>query len=244
MVECGELLFLIDAGISAKQLVIRLRQVGIEPTQLNGVLLTHEHGDHVRGLRIFLKQFPIPVFATHATSRIVSQNYGGGAEQWKIFQAGQHFEVGEVRVDSFAIQHDAVDPVGFVIHHRGRRLGLLSDIGHVTKSVTERLRGLHALFVEANYDIALLEADEKRPWSIKQRISSRHGHLSNHQVGDLIQQISHPELSCIILGHLSSDCNAPHLAISHLRDRLDVLGHHGTGIHCAGHEEPTIWFHV
>ncbi|MCX6878288.1 MAG: MBL fold metallo-hydrolase [Verrucomicrobia bacterium] len=241
LVECGGLRLMIDAGLSAKQLKLRLAQVGIEPDSLDGILLTHEHGDHVRGLKVFLKQFPLPVFATAATSRVVREaGITGG--KWKLFEAGQAFAIGAATIDSFPIQHDAVDPVGFVISHQAKRLGLLSDAGFITRGMTERLRGLHGLFVEANYDEDLLEADTKRPWSIKQRISSRHGHLSNTQVLDLLREIAHPALARVVLGHLSSDCNLPHLALQLLRECLRTLGHDHTELHCACQHEPSDWF--
>jgi phosphoribosyl 1,2-cyclic phosphodiesterase len=243
VVEVGGLRLLIDAGLSAKQLVMRMRQVGIEPALLDGVLLTHEHGDHVRGLKVLLKQFDVPVFTTAATARVV-QEMGINGGIWKIFEAGQPFSIDDVVIDTFAIQHDAVDPVGFVIGHETRRLGVVSDAGFVTRSMTERLRNLNALFVEANYDEALLEADLKRPWPVKQRISSRHGHLSNRQVAELLTEIAHPLLSRIVLGHLSSDCNTPDVVISHLRMCLDGLGHSSVELHCACQEYPSDWFAI
>lgn len=232
---------MIDAGLSAKQLALRLQQVGIDPASLDGILLTHEHGDHVRGLKVFLKQFPIPVFATPATARVVRE-MGIEGGNWKTFEAGQVFAIGETTVETFAIQHDAVDPVGFVVGDDLRRFGFLSDAGFVTRSMTERLRALHGLFVEANYDEALLEADVKRPWSIKQRISSRHGHLSNSQVTELVRDIAHPALGQVVLGHLSSDCNTPEIILGRLRECLSELGHPQIGLHCAGQHEPTRWF--
>jgi phosphoribosyl 1,2-cyclic phosphodiesterase len=243
VVEAGGMRLLVDAGLSAKQLVLRMIQVGIDPSQLDGVLLTHEHGDHVRGLKILLKQFNIPVFTTAATARVVRET-GINGGTWKTFEAGQSFEVGGVSIDSFAIQHDAVDPVGFVIGHDTRRFGVVSDAGFVTRSMTERLRNLNSLFVEANYDDALLEADMKRPWSTKQRISSRHGHLSNRQVAELLSEIAHPLLSRVVLGHLSSDCNRPEVAIGHLRACLDGLGHGSIELHCACQETPSDWFGI
>ncbi|NQX02069.1 MBL fold metallo-hydrolase [bacterium] len=242
VIECGGLRLMIDAGLSAKQLSLRLRLVGIDPASLDGILLTHEHGDHVRGLKIFLKQFPTPVFTTAATARVVREaGIEGGT--WKFFEAGQVFAIGGVAVETLAIQHDAVDPVGFVVGHDSRRFGFLSDAGFVTRSMTERLRGLDGLFVEANYDEDLLEADTKRPWSIKQRISSRHGHLSNRQVTELIRDIAHPALGRVVLGHLSSDCNTPAMILEQLRECLAELGHGHVGLHCACQHEPTEWFH-
>ncbi len=242
VVECRGLRLMIDAGLSAKQLCLRLRLVGIEPESLDGILLTHEHGDHVRGLKVFLRQFGIPVFTTPSTARIVREaGIDGG--QWKSFEAGQTFALGGLAIETFAIQHDAVDPVGFVVGHGTLRLGFLSDAGFVTRVMIERLRGLRGLFVEANYDDDLLEADNKRPWTIKQRISSRHGHLSNLQVTELIREISHLGLGRIVLGHLSSDCNTPETVLGCLRACLAEIGHDHVGLHCAVQHEPSEWFH-
>ena len=232
---------MIDAGLSAKQLTLRLGLLGIDPASLAGILLTHEHGDHIGGLKVFLKKHPIPVFATSQTSHVVRETGIAGAT-WKTFETGQNFTIGDAVIRSFSIQHDAVDPVGFVIGSESRRMGFLSDAGHVTRSMTESLRGLHGLFVEANYDEGLLEADTKRPWSIKQRISSRHGHLSNEQVTALVRDIAHAGLGRVVLGHLSSDCNAPELILAHLRNHLMEMGHDHIGLHCACQDTPTQWF--
>jgi phosphoribosyl 1,2-cyclic phosphodiesterase len=241
LVECGGLRLMIDAGLSAKQLTLRLAQVGIDPASLDGILLTHEHGDHVRGLKVFLKQNPLPVYATKATSQVVRET-GIDGGKWKLFEAGQAFAIGAASIASFPIQHDAVDPVGFVITHQTKRLGMLSDAGFVTRNMTEQLRGLDGLFVEANYDDDLLEADTKRPWPTKQRICSRHGHLSNTQVVDLVREIAHPALVRVVLGHLSSDCNMPQLALKLLRDCLTSLGHRHTEIDCACPHAPSAWY--
>ncbi len=241
VVECGGLRLMIDAGLSGKQLSLRLRQVGIDPQSLNGVLLTHEHGDHTRGLKVFLKQNSLPVYTTAATARVVRET-GIDGGQWKIFEAGQTFSLGTTHIETFAIQHDAVDPVGFVIGDDTRRLGFLSDAGFVTRSMTDRLRNLRGLFVEANYDEELLESDTKRPWSIKQRIGSRHGHLSNTQVADLIEEIAHPALDRVVLGHLSSDCNKPEIILSRLRKCLAETGNDHVALNCACQDEPSEWF--
>jgi phosphoribosyl 1,2-cyclic phosphodiesterase len=241
VVECGGVRLLIDAGLSAKQLKLRLSQIGVDPASLHGILLTHEHGDHIKGLNVFLKQNPVPVFATPATRKMVRES-GVDGGVWKSFETSQVFKIADVEIRSFSVHHDAVDPVGFVIGHESRRMGFVSDAGHVTRSMVDCLHSLHGLFVEANYDEEMLAADTKRPWSTKQRISSRHGHLSNDQVAALIGEIVHPALSRVVLGHLSSDCNKPEIVLGKLRDHLGSLGHHHVGLHCACQDEPTEWF--
>jgi phosphoribosyl 1,2-cyclic phosphodiesterase len=243
VVECGGVRLLIDAGLSAKQLTKRLGLLGIDPDSLAGILLTHEHGDHVGGLKVFLAKHRVPVFSTPATRKVVRMT-GLDHDRWKVFETAQTFRVEGAEIRSFATMHDAVDPVGFVISDGTRRLGVLSDAGFVTRSMTDCLGGIHTLFVEANYDEGLLDADHKRPWAIKQRIRSRHGHLSNEQVAGLIREIAHPDLNRIVLGHLSSDCNTPDLAVGGLRDCLSGLGHPHVELHCACQENPTDWFYL
>ena len=242
ILECGSTRILIDAGLSAKQLCLRLSELGIDPTSLSAILLTHEHGDHVRGLKNFLKKNPTPIYATAETAHVVREQSIGEAV-WKTFEAGQVFSIDHLAIESFSIQHDAVDPVGYVVANDNFRFGLLSDAGHVTSSVRLHLKNLSALFVEANYDEELLELDTKRPWTIKQRISSRHGHLSNVQVEDLIREIAHPELTQIVFGHLSSDCNCPKKVTSIFTRIIQELGH-PTALHCASQAKTTPWFEV
>lgn len=208
VVEAGGVRLLIDAGLSAKQLVDRMRASGVDPSTLGGVLLTHEHGDHTRGLRVLMKSLSVPVYATPSTSRVV-RDAGVDCRTWKIFESGGGFHFNGLSVQSFAVPHDAVEPVGFVFRHEDRAFGLLSDTGHVTNLILDRLRGVHALFVEANYDDQMLEEDMRRPWSTKQRISSRHGHLSNAQTAALIAELVPAGLRRVVLGHLSRDCNCP-----------------------------------
>lgn len=232
---------LVDAGLSAKQLSDRLALRGVCASTLNAILLTHEHLDHVKGLKVLIKKYPsVPIYATAPTARIVKEMGVAGA--WKIFEAGNPFLLGEMMVESFSIQHDAVDPVGYVFRHNSCSMGLLSDAGHVTANVIERLRGVHSLFVEANYDEDMLVADTKRPWSLKQRISSRHGHLSNKQTAELIAELAHPALARVVLGHISRDCNRPDVALAVIRKHLDGCCTHAFDLHCAAADEPSPWW--
>jgi phosphoribosyl 1,2-cyclic phosphodiesterase len=232
VIDAAGVRLLVDAGLSARQLTRRLGLLGIEPESLDGILLTHEHGDHVSGLRVFLKSRSVPVYATPSTCHVVRE--GLGPARWKVFESGASFEISGLRVESFPVPHDAVEPVGFVFRTETAAMGLLSDTGHVTTLITERLRGVPALFVEANYDDALLEADTRRPWSTKQRIASRHGHLSNAQTAALVSELAADGLRRVVLGHLSSDCNTPEVARSALRDS-------GVEVDCACQHEPTCW---
>lgn len=242
IIECGSTRILIDAGLSAKQLCVRLDSIGIDPASISAILITHEHGDHVGGLKSFLKKHPVPLYATAETAHVVRESGVNGAE-WITFEAGQEFIINHLTVSSFAIQHDAVDPVGFVVSNGNFRFGLLSDAGYVTSSVKVHLKKLSAMFVEANYDEELLELDTKRPWSIKQRIASRHGHLSNVQVEELIRDVAHSGLTQIVFGHLSSDCNCPKKVTTRFTNLLEELGLN-TSIHCATQSEPTPWFEL
>jgi phosphoribosyl 1,2-cyclic phosphodiesterase len=231
---------LIDAGLSSKQLVARAQQLGIEA--IDGILLTHEHGDHVRGLKTLLKQRNIPLYATSATAHVLRET--GIQASWHTFEAGQAFAIGDVTVQSFSILHDAVDPVGYVLRCGEKNLGLISDAGHVTHSVTQHLQGMHGLYLEANYDDDLLAADTKRPWSIKQRISSRHGHLSNRQAAELLENISHAALRHVVLGHLSSDCNCRQIATRTMRDVLSTKGLADVQVNCATQDETCGWWEL
>ena len=183
---------LIDAGLSARQLKLRLELLGIDPDSIGGILLTHEHGDHTGGIDVFCRNRPIPVFATAHTSQIVQEGMRSRVP-WQIFEAGEGFRINDLLVESFPVPHDAIDPVGFVIRSQQSVLGLVSDIGHVTALVKDRLQSVNTLFVESNYDEEMLQKDTKRPWPTKQRISSRHGHLSNSQTADLVVSIAAQE---------------------------------------------------
>ena len=211
LLDTGQGYLLVDVGLSAKQLVLRMAVLGVEPEELSGVLITHEHGDHVKGLEVFCRKFDVPVYATAMTQEVLARKVTS-VRQWKLFAAGQGFECGGAVVESFAIPHDAVDPVGFLFEASGERAGVLTDLGHVNDRLKSRLQGVQALVLEANYCDQMLEDDEVRPWSLKQRISSRHGHLSNEQACDLARELQVEGLDRVILGHLSRDCNSAAVA--------------------------------
>ncbi|MGC6466851.1 MAG: MBL fold metallo-hydrolase [Akkermansiaceae bacterium] len=219
VVECDGKYLLVDAGLSAKQLTLRLEKLGVRPEKLTGILITHEHGDHVRGLDVFLRKWRVPVLASIMTGRVVQEGLRERA-QWVAFESGQNFSWEGFELSTFGLPHDAVEPVGYVIGRGDRRMGVATDLGHVDDQVLQALQGVEGLVLEANYEWAMLEADTKRPFSTKQRISSQHGHLSNEQASELIARLAPSGLKRVVLGHLSSDCNCPDVAVKCVRERV------------------------
>ena len=238
VLKCASGIYLIDAGLSAKQIVLRLEHMGVDPDELAGIFLTHEHSDHVRGLDVLLRKRKISVYANALTKEALEHSFKSEVK-WKVFQTGQSFVVNDLTVIAFPVPHDAAEPVGFVLSNEQARFGLVTDVGYITQSMRVHLKDADALFIEANYDEGLLEADLKRPWATKQRISSRHGHLSNTQAGELIAAVGCKKLHCVMLGHLSSDCNNERVAIDTIAPLIDSVG--DVSLVCACQDSPTEW---
>ena len=227
---------LIDGGLSARQLALRLEQCGITPAQLDGVLLTHEHGDHVCGLEVLCRKLAVPIYCNALTAEAV--RCGSPLEQhrnWRLFRTGAEFSICDITVQTFPVPHDAVEPVGFAFYAGGSALGFITDLGYATKLLTERLREVHTLVIETNHDEKLLQADPHRPWPVKQRIQSRHGHLSNTAAAAVLEQLLPAgRIERVVLGHLSRDCNTPELASGAIDALLQKCGKQGTEVYCAG----------
>lgn len=222
---------LIDAGFSARKLTQLLHESGETLEKIDAVFLTHEHGDHAAGIE-GLKKFPqLQVFANAATARAV-QSKIDYRPSWQIFQTGSRFRFRDLEVQSFSVPHDAQEPVGFrfATGHEDdlfsprRALAWLTDLGHAPQHVREHLRQCDVVVVESNHCTKLLQADPKRPWSTKQRIGGRHGHLSNDAARELLESVCCPTWKQIYLTHLSRDCNsldAVDSALTPLRSRLN-----------------------
>jgi len=216
---------LIDGGLSARQIVLRLEQCDVIAEQLDGVLLTHEHGDHVCGLEVLCRKLDIPIYANAQTAEAV--RYDGALDQhrnWRIFRTGSEFAICDILVQAFPVPHDAVDPVGFAFYAGSAALGFITDLGYATKMIVERLRQVHTLVIETNHDEKLLQNDTHRPWPVKQRIQSRHGHLSNNAAATVIEELLPGRIDRVVLGHLSRDCNTPALALQTVRNSLHKSG--------------------
>ena len=221
---------LVDAGFSARKLGQLLATLGESLERIDAVFLTHEHGDHAAGLE-GLKKFPhLRIFANDATRRAVQAGLSWRAD-WQIFQTGARFDFRDLQVESFAVPHDAQDPVAFrFIHGRDgdllaprRSLAWLTDLGHAPLNLRECIRECDVVVLESNHCPAMLQADAKRPWSLKQRIAGRHGHLSNEAARELLATVASPRWRHIYLTHLSRDCNtraAIELALADVRAAL------------------------
>jgi phosphoribosyl 1,2-cyclic phosphodiesterase len=238
LVETPQTRLLLDGGLSARQIVLRLAQCGVNPLEIDGVLLTHEHSDHAGALDVWCKQFSTPIYCNRLTAEVLQRESPPRLRKdWRMFVTGSEFAIKDITIETFPVPHDAVEPVGFVLHHGGETLGVLTDLGVATKLVQERVRTAQTLIIETNHDEKLLQNDTKRPWSVKQRIMSRHGHLSNAAAADVLAGLLDGRLRRAVLGHLSRDCNSPELAVGTVRARLDTAGGCAVEVLCAGQRE-------
>ena len=243
LVETDRVRLLLDAGLSARQILARLTSLGLTPDDIDAVLLTHEHGDHTSGLGVLCRRWDVPIYTNSLTADALRHS-GQLTEHrnWRLFQTGRDFMIEDLAVQNFSVPHDAADPVGFVLNYETGALGLLTDLGQVTKLAFERIRRVTTLFIETNHDGPMLQQDTKRPWSVKQRILSRHGHLSNDAAASAVGELreSSDALERVVLGHLSRDCNRPDLAIAAVRGRAGA----DIDIHCAAQAIVSLRFEI
>ncbi len=237
---------LVDGGLSARQLVVRLSLCGVLPEQLDGVLLTHEHGDHVCGLEVLCRKFHLPIYCNALTAEAIRYDCDSLAahNNWRLFRTGAEFSICDITVQTFPVPHDAVEPVGYAFHAGGSGLGFITDLGYPTKMLVERLREVHTLVIETNHDEKLLQACQMRPWPVKQRIMSRHGHLSNAAAAGVIEQLLDGKIERVVLGHLSRDCNTPELAKAAVQTLLVRQGRATMEVFCADQREISPRFRI
>ncbi len=220
---------LVDAGFSARKLSSLLADAGESLERIDAIFLTHEHGDHAAGIDGLKKHPHIQVFANPPTCRAVQSKLDTAHRPaWQLFETGSRFRFRDLEIDTFAVPHDAQEPVGFRftnghaddLFSPRRSLAYLTDLGHAPQNVREQLRECDVIVVESNHCSDLLQADTKRPWSLKQRISGRHGHLSNAAARELLTEMASPRWRRVYLTHLSRDCNSPetvHAALAPVR---------------------------
>ncbi len=220
---------LVDAGISCRETFKRLKTLGEDPHSLSAILITHEHSDHVYGLATLAKKLRIPVFMTGAThqawARAMRNEKGERPklEKFEAFESGHRFQVGDIEVRPFTIPHDAADPVGFTFRAEGIKVGIATDLGYLPVSVRDHLRGCDVLVMESNHDLEMLRVGPY-PWSVKQRVMSRVGHLSNLALADFLTNDYDNSATFVVLAHLSEQNNHPEIARREAEKALATRG--------------------
>ena len=213
-VGTGSTRILIDAGLSAKETVQRLKAIGERIEDITAILVTHEHSDHVCGLPVLLKKLGVPVFVSELTATQIdwteAESTRRGPARVCTFAAGSAFSVGDFRVQSFSVPHDAVDACGFTVAGASIKIGLAMDLGYVPENVRYHLDGCELVVLESNHDLEMLKVGPY-PWSLKQRVMGRRGHLSNDAAADYLLESFDARVGTLVLGHLSEQNNHPEI---------------------------------
>ncbi len=208
---------LIDAGLCCREILRRLLLCGHDAHSIDAILITHEHADHIGGLRVLARKLKIPVYISGATyqeyqrSLRDSNGHCVNLDCRETFNSGSPFQIGDITVTPFTIPHDAVDPVGFTFRSDGIKIGICTDLGYIPASVRNHLRGCHVLMLESNHDLEMLRGGPY-PWSVKQRVMSSTGHLSNDALADFLTTDYDGGAEFLILAHLSEQNNHPEIA--------------------------------
>lgn len=213
---------LVDAGISGKKIEEGLTNVGIQPADINAILITHDHTDHTQGAAVFATRYGIPIYGTAGTLEYIAKNACKrlAGDRLNVIRADEDFEIGDIRVSPFKTSHDAIDPVGYCLSAGGRKLGMATDLGVYTDYTIEKLADSDALYLEANHDVNMLMLG-RYPYSLKQRVHSEKGHLSNDDCGELVSKLRTPKLHTVVLAHVSKENNFEELAYETVRLALE-----------------------
>ncbi len=215
VVECGATRLLLDCGFTIAETTARLARLGLAPGDLAGILVTHEHDDHLGGVPRFAKRHAIPVYLTRGTALSLPLDFP--ASLVRFIDPHTPFAVGDVQVDPFPVPHDAREPAQYAFTDGAARLAVLTDLGTSTQHVEEKLTGCDALVLECNHDLDMLRSGSY-PWPLKQRISGRFGHLDNTQARDLLARLDRSRLKHLVAAHLSQQNNTPELAAAALAE--------------------------
>lgn len=209
---------LIDAGISGRATKQKLEEIGVGIDEIDAILISHDHSDHIAGLKVLAMKHDIPVIANAETAKGICQTLGC-CPSFKIFETGEAFSFEEIKIHPFSVQHDTVDPVAFTLEVDNLKIGICTDLGFPTTLVRNRLRACDYLYVEANHEPDMVHACS-RPMVYKQRVLSRSGHLSNEMCAQLLEEVVHDGLKHIHLAHLSQECNSPMHALEAIKKKI------------------------
>jgi phosphoribosyl 1,2-cyclic phosphodiesterase len=219
LVSAGDTHILVDVGLSGRETARRLRECGVGPEKIAAIVVSHEHGDHCRGVAPFVKHLNIPVFI--ADGALAASGLSLNPSKLQRIDSGTAFEVFGILFTPFAVPHDAADPVAFTIEKQGVKIAVVMDLGYVSNLVAQRLKGCDGIVLESNHDINMLRVGPY-PWALKQRVMSRLGHLSNDAVADYLTDDFDGQARYVILGHLSKNNNLPELALLSARRALEA----------------------
>jgi len=215
---------LVDVGISGKRTEAGLNSLGLTANDLDGILITHEHMDHINGLGVFARKYDIPIYATVGTIEAIKSCSKYSKLDDSLFhtvQADRKLIIKDLSINPIRISHDAADPVAYRIGYGSKKVGICTDLGVYNDYTVECLRGMDAVLLEANHDVNMLQVGSY-PYYLKQRILGERGHLSNENSGKLLSRILHDKLQAIILGHLSRENNLPELAYEAVRMEITL----------------------
>lgn len=210
---------LIDAGISGRAVKQKLHEIDVDIADIDAVLVSHEHSDHINGLRVLAYRMGIPVIANSETAKGIAEHFND-SPKFKIFATGETFEFMDLEIHPFTIQHDTPDPVAFTIKAGPYKMGFCTDLGFAPTLVEQRLKFCDYLYLEANHQPSMVHACP-RPMVYKQRVLGRHGHLSNENCGKLLSRVYHSKLKKVYLAHLSQECNHQSVALSVVRNEIE-----------------------
>lgn len=220
LVETENTKILVDAGVSSKKIETALENLNINPSTINGILITHEHSDHIQGLGTFAKKYNLPIFANQKTlDAMPKQLEKINEKNIKKFTIEEKFEIGDMQIKPFSIPHDAANPCGFNIFKDGKKISIATDIGHMTNGILKNLEDSIFVLLESNYDPEILKFS-RYPYPLKSRIAGPNGHLSNEVAGKTINHLLKSGLQQAMLGHLSKESNFPELAYKTVLDEI------------------------
>jgi len=209
---------LIDAGLSGVEIERRMKSRNLNINDIDAIIVSHEHSDHIQGVGILARRYDLPVYISPETYNTASAQLGS-IRKVKNFFCGTEFAIKDLTIRPFSISHDASDPAGFTIGCNGQKVGIATDLGIATAMVRQHLKDCCCLIIEANHDVPMLE-EGPYPWSVKQRVKGRTGHLSNESSRELLMDIMHDRMSHVILAHLSETNNTPEKALRVVTEHL------------------------
>ena len=219
LIQTDSTKILIDVGQSAKKMEEALASIDVNPFSIDGILVTHEHSDHIKGLGILSKKFHIPVYANLETWNAMEKQKEKVENENIMLFSFDKFSIGDIDIKPFSIPHDAANPCGFNIFNNDKKISIATDIGHMTKEILQNLLNSNFLLLEANYEPEVLKYS-KYPYLLKTRISGPNGHLSNIDAGKTISYLVNRGLNKVMLGHLSNESNFPELAYKTVVEQL------------------------